>query len=301
MAVDVLRSKGVPESRICFLNLIASPEGAANFAQKFPKVRIVTAFVDEGLNEKKYVFPFPSLTHSMRIQHPGCFGRVLVCFYFYGSELTETVVIVILSLDLAISVIDSTLCSQRTRIALYVLLPIWRLYHELRYPVIRLHMLDKLHGPCVRVVLRSVEMHMGTSARLSTMPRYMRYPAPRRLAEVSGVEGPPLLRQQCIISRMRITNPPPQSPLQTLRHPPSAPSPNIHHTTSPQPPSPTLLVNHPATSAAHPPNRNTHATLSSPGTPLSFCNILKITLLTNVAMTCGAAIATLCIPNTTPA
>ncbi|KAK5681132.1 Uracil phosphoribosyltransferase, synthesizes UMP from uracil [Elasticomyces elasticus] len=54
MAVDVLRSRGVPEEHICFLNLIASPEGAANFAQKFPKVRIVTAFVDEGLNEKKY-------------------------------------------------------------------------------------------------------------------------------------------------------------------------------------------------------------------------------------------------------
>lgn len=56
MAVDVLRSKGVPEDHILFLNLIASPEGAANFAQKFPKVRIVTAFVDLGLNEKKYVF-----------------------------------------------------------------------------------------------------------------------------------------------------------------------------------------------------------------------------------------------------
>jgi len=53
MAVDVLRSKGVPEDHILFLNLIASPEGAANFAQKFPKVRIVTAFVDLGLNEKK--------------------------------------------------------------------------------------------------------------------------------------------------------------------------------------------------------------------------------------------------------
>ena len=59
MAVDVLRSKGVPEDHILFLNLIASPEGAANFAQKFPKVRIVTAFVDQGLNEKKYV-----LTHA---------------------------------------------------------------------------------------------------------------------------------------------------------------------------------------------------------------------------------------------
>lgn len=53
MAVDVLLSKGVPEERILFLNLIASPEGVHNFAKKFPKLRIVTAFVDEGLNEKK--------------------------------------------------------------------------------------------------------------------------------------------------------------------------------------------------------------------------------------------------------
>lgn len=55
MAIDVLLGKGVPEERILFLNLIASPEGAANFAQRYPKVRIVTAFVDEGLDEKKYV------------------------------------------------------------------------------------------------------------------------------------------------------------------------------------------------------------------------------------------------------
>ncbi|KAK0333703.1 Uracil phosphoribosyltransferase, synthesizes UMP from uracil [Friedmanniomyces endolithicus] len=68
MAVDVLRSKGVPESRICFLNLIASPEGAANFAQKFPKVRIVTAFVDEGLNEKKYVSPAPSTFRHVSVR-----------------------------------------------------------------------------------------------------------------------------------------------------------------------------------------------------------------------------------------
>jgi uracil phosphoribosyltransferase len=53
MAVDVLLSKGVPEERILFLNLIASPEGVQNFADKFPKVRVVTAFVDQGLNEKK--------------------------------------------------------------------------------------------------------------------------------------------------------------------------------------------------------------------------------------------------------
>ena len=54
MAIDVLLSKGVPEERIIFINLIAAPYGAERFLKKFPKIRIVTAFVDEGLNEKKY-------------------------------------------------------------------------------------------------------------------------------------------------------------------------------------------------------------------------------------------------------
>lgn len=53
MAVDVLKSKGVPEDRILFLNLIASPEGVTGFAERFPKLRVVTAFVDQGLDEKK--------------------------------------------------------------------------------------------------------------------------------------------------------------------------------------------------------------------------------------------------------
>ena len=55
MAVDVLKSKGVPEDHILFLNLIASPEGVTTFAARFPKLRVVTAFVDQGLDEKKYV------------------------------------------------------------------------------------------------------------------------------------------------------------------------------------------------------------------------------------------------------
>lgn len=53
MAVDVLLSKGVPEDHILFLNLIASPDGAKKFAAKYPKVVVVTAFVDQGLNERK--------------------------------------------------------------------------------------------------------------------------------------------------------------------------------------------------------------------------------------------------------
>ncbi len=59
---------------------------------------------------------------------------------------------------------------------------------------------------------------------------------------------------------------------------------------------------HTMSSYTHPlSSHNTHATLSSPTLPRGFCKYRKITLLTNVAMTCGAAIATLWIPNTTPA
>lgn len=55
MAVDVLKSKGVPEDRILFLNVIASPEGITRFADRFPGLRVVTAFVDQCLDDKKYV------------------------------------------------------------------------------------------------------------------------------------------------------------------------------------------------------------------------------------------------------
>lgn len=50
---------GVPESRILFLNLLSAPEGIAAFKEEFPELRIVTAFVDEGLDARKY-----ALRHS---------------------------------------------------------------------------------------------------------------------------------------------------------------------------------------------------------------------------------------------
>jgi len=57
MAVKVLIERGVPEERILFLNLIASPQGIKDFADRFPKLRIVTAFVDQGLDDKNYIIP----------------------------------------------------------------------------------------------------------------------------------------------------------------------------------------------------------------------------------------------------
>jgi hypothetical protein len=47
--------EGIPEGRILFLNLLSAPEGIAAFKREFPKLRIVTAFVDEGLDSKKYL------------------------------------------------------------------------------------------------------------------------------------------------------------------------------------------------------------------------------------------------------
>lgn len=57
MAVDVLKSRGVPAERIIFLNLIASPEGIQKFTAIHPEVQIVTGCVDEGLDENHFIRP----------------------------------------------------------------------------------------------------------------------------------------------------------------------------------------------------------------------------------------------------
>ncbi|KAM0789003.1 hypothetical protein ACM66B_003071 [Microbotryomycetes sp. NB124-2] len=56
-AIEVLKDHGVPEDRIIFLNLVASPEGLQAMYDAYPNVKVVTAWIDEGLNEKKYIVP----------------------------------------------------------------------------------------------------------------------------------------------------------------------------------------------------------------------------------------------------
>jgi len=56
-AVEVLLEHGVPEQRIIFVNLIAAPEGLRNFCTKFPSLRVITGWTDEGLNERAYIIP----------------------------------------------------------------------------------------------------------------------------------------------------------------------------------------------------------------------------------------------------
>lgn len=82
MAAEVLMSRGVPEERILFLNLIASPEGIKNFATKFPKLRVVTAFVDQGLDEKKCVTLYFALWYL---------ANVFLAISFPGSATSVTV------------------------------------------------------------------------------------------------------------------------------------------------------------------------------------------------------------------
>ncbi|GFZ50043.1 uracil phosphoribosyltransferase [Saitozyma sp. JCM 24511] len=56
-AIEVLLSHGVQEERIIFLNLIASPEGTHNVCTRFPKLRMITAWIDEGLDSRSYIVP----------------------------------------------------------------------------------------------------------------------------------------------------------------------------------------------------------------------------------------------------
>lgn len=54
-AVDLLKAKGAREIR--FLCLLASPEGIARMREAHPDVPIVTAAVDERLNDHGYIVP----------------------------------------------------------------------------------------------------------------------------------------------------------------------------------------------------------------------------------------------------
>ncbi|KAJ2744298.1 Uracil phosphoribosyltransferase, synthesizes UMP from uracil [Coemansia sp. BCRC 34301] len=55
--IEVLLEAGVKEERILFINLICSPEGALAMLKQFPKLQIITAEIDEGMDENKFILP----------------------------------------------------------------------------------------------------------------------------------------------------------------------------------------------------------------------------------------------------
>lgn len=58
-AIEVLLEKNplVLPKNIVFVNVISCPEGIQALNEKYPDVKIVTACIDEGLNEMKYIVP----------------------------------------------------------------------------------------------------------------------------------------------------------------------------------------------------------------------------------------------------
>ena len=56
IGVLVKEYKVAPE-KIIFANMICAPEGLKIMAKKYPKVKIVTAAIDECLNDDKFIVP----------------------------------------------------------------------------------------------------------------------------------------------------------------------------------------------------------------------------------------------------
>jgi uracil phosphoribosyltransferase len=50
-------TRAVLEERILFVNLVCAPEGVERVLAAYPRIRIVTACVDRGLNAQKYIVP----------------------------------------------------------------------------------------------------------------------------------------------------------------------------------------------------------------------------------------------------
>ena len=56
-AIECLCDAGADASKIIFANLICAPEGLKLLATAFPMIKIVTACIDHGLNDQKYIVP----------------------------------------------------------------------------------------------------------------------------------------------------------------------------------------------------------------------------------------------------
>ncbi|KAJ1967006.1 hypothetical protein H4R35_006840 [Dimargaris xerosporica] len=56
-AIQVLLDHGVQEERILFLNLLCAPEGIRAVMDQYPQMQIITAEIDDGLDENKFIAP----------------------------------------------------------------------------------------------------------------------------------------------------------------------------------------------------------------------------------------------------
>ncbi len=56
-AIDLYAQKGIPIKNIKCICIIAAPEGIKNIQKHYPDIEIITAAVDDHLNEKGYIVP----------------------------------------------------------------------------------------------------------------------------------------------------------------------------------------------------------------------------------------------------
>jgi len=53
VAINAIKTQGVPEENIIFVNVLASRSGVKSLFSRFPGIRLVTAAVDEDLTPSK--------------------------------------------------------------------------------------------------------------------------------------------------------------------------------------------------------------------------------------------------------
>lgn len=56
-AVKIFKELNIPEENICFVSLIAAPEGVKKFRDVHKKVKLFTGVIDKKLNDKGYIMP----------------------------------------------------------------------------------------------------------------------------------------------------------------------------------------------------------------------------------------------------
>lgn len=56
-AIRLYVEKGIPETNICCVCMISSPEGIENVFNQFPAVKLIVAAVDSHLNQRGYIVP----------------------------------------------------------------------------------------------------------------------------------------------------------------------------------------------------------------------------------------------------
>lgn len=56
-AVDMIQALGAGSAQICFVCIIAAPEGIERLTSRHPGIRVLTCAVDERLNERAYIVP----------------------------------------------------------------------------------------------------------------------------------------------------------------------------------------------------------------------------------------------------